>query len=151
MNTILLLLLPLALALPAQDPLVQLESNQDFVIGSSCTIEAFDDQENLDEGKLEECGDCFENADTEEKAKTCTIEHLPYFYDECRIWIESPTAPLEEVLHASSVEEALLVHQEAALAFVVAFLQVVRHELEEELPVEGLEELLLSVVDRPRT
>ena len=100
MNTILLLLLPLALALalPAQDPLVQLESNQDFVIGSSCTIEAFDDQENLDEGKLEECGDCFENADTEEKAKTCTIEHLPYFYDECKIWIESPTAPLEEVL-----------------------------------------------------
>merc|ERR1712240_926375 len=67
-------------------------------IGSSCTIEAFDDQENLDEGKLEECGDCFENADTEEKAKTCTIEHLPYFYDECKIWIESPTAPLEEVL-----------------------------------------------------
>ena len=98
MNTILLLLLPLALALPAQDPLVLLESNQDFVIGSSCTIEAFDDQENLDEGKLEECGDCFENADTEEKAKTCTIEHLPYFYDECKIWIESPTAPLEEVL-----------------------------------------------------
>ena len=98
MNTILLLLLPLALALPAQDPLVQLESNQDFVIGSSCTIEAFDDQENLDEGKLKECGDCFENADTEEKAKTCTIEHLPYFYDECKIWIESPTAPLEEVL-----------------------------------------------------
>ena len=98
MNTILLLLLPLALALPAQDPLVQLESNQDFVIGSSCTIKAFDDQENLDEGKLEECGDCFENADTEEKAKTCTIEHLPYFYDECKIWIESPTAPLEEVL-----------------------------------------------------
>ena len=98
MNTILLLLLPLALALPVQDPLVQLESNQDFVIGSSCTIEAFDDQENLDEGKLEECGDCFENADTEEKAKTCTIEHLPYFYDECKIWIESPTAPLEEVL-----------------------------------------------------
>merc|ERR1712012_218200 len=96
MNTILLLLL--ALALPAQDPLVQLESNQDSVIGSSCTIEAFDDQENLDEGKLEECGDCFENADTEEKAKTCTIEHLPYFYDECKIWIESPTAPLEEVL-----------------------------------------------------
>ena len=98
MNTILLLLLPLALALPAQDPLVQLESNQDFVIGSSCTIEAFDDEENLDEGKLEECGDCFENADTEEKAKACTIEHLPYFYDECKIWIESPTAPLEEVL-----------------------------------------------------
>ena len=98
MNTILLLLLPLALALPAQDPLVQLESNQDFVIGSSCTIEAFDDEENLDEEKLEECGDCFENADTEEKAKTCTIEHLPYFYDECKIWIESPTAPLEEVL-----------------------------------------------------
>ena len=98
MKTILLLLLPLALALPAQDPLVQLESNQDFVIGSSCTIEAFDDEENLDEGKLEECGDCFENADTEEKAKTCTIEHLPYFYDECKIWIESPTAPLEEVL-----------------------------------------------------
>ena len=98
MNTILLLLLPLALALPAQDPLVQLESNQDFVIGSSSTIEAFDDEENLDEGKLEECGDCFENADTEEKAKTCTIEHLPYFYDECKIWIESPTAPLEEVL-----------------------------------------------------
>merc|ERR1719204_2772955 len=92
MNTILLLLLPLALALPAQDPLVQLESNQDFVIGSSCTIEAFDDEENLDEGKLEECGDCFENADTEEKAKTCTIKHLPYFYDECKIWIESPTA-----------------------------------------------------------
>merc|ERR1712013_879226 len=77
MNTILLLLLPLALALPAQDPLVQLESNQDFVIGSSCTIEAFD---------------------AEEKAKTCTIEHLPYFYDERKIWIESPTAPLEEVL-----------------------------------------------------
>ena len=98
MKTFLLLLLPLALALRAQDPLVQLESNQDFVIGSSCTIEAFDDEENLDEGKLEECGDCFENADTEEKAKTCTIEHLPYFYDECKIWIESPTAPLEEVL-----------------------------------------------------
>merc|ERR1711972_563947 len=89
MNTILLLLLSLALALPAQDPLVQLESNQDFVIGSSCTIEAFDD--------------CFENADTEEKAKACTIEHLPYFYDECRIWIESPTAPLEEVPSASSM------------------------------------------------
>ena len=59
--------------------------------------------------------------------------------------------PQEEVLHASSVEEALLVHQEAAIAFVVAFLQVVRHELEEELPVEGLKELLLLVVDHPRT
>ena len=59
--------------------------------------------------------------------------------------------PLEEVLHASSVEEALLVHQEVALAFVVAFLQVVRHELEEELPEGGLEELLLLVVDRQRT
>ena len=58
---------------------------------------------------------------------------------------------LEEVLHASSVEEALLAHQEAAIAFVVAFLQVVRHELEEELQEGGLEELLLLVVDHPRT
>ena len=49
------------------------------------------------------------------------------------------------------VEEALLVHQEAALAFVVAFLQVARHELEEELPEGDLEELLLLVVDRQRT
>ena len=59
--------------------------------------------------------------------------------------------PLEEVLHASSVEEALLEHQVVALAFVVAFLQVVRHELEEELQEGGLEELLLLVVDRQRT
>ena len=59
--------------------------------------------------------------------------------------------PLEEVLHASSVEEALQVHQEVALAFVVAFLQVARHELEEELPEGDLEELLLLVVDRQRT
>merc|ERR1712037_522944 len=63
MKSLLLLLFPLAFALPAQDQLVQLESNEDFVIGSSCTI-----------------------------------EHLPNFYEECKIWIESPTAPLEDVL-----------------------------------------------------
>merc|ERR1712228_905781 len=80
MKTLLLLLLPLAFALPAQDPLVQLESNEDFVIGSSCTIEALDEAGTLD------------------TAKACTIEHLPNFYEECKIWIESPTAPLEDVL-----------------------------------------------------
>merc|ERR1711971_654202 len=26
------------------------------------------------------------------------IEHLPNFYEECKIWIESPTAPLEDVM-----------------------------------------------------
>merc|ERR1712203_980730 len=71
MKTLLVLLFPLAFALPAQDKLAQLETNEDFVIGSSCTLEA---------------------------AKACTIEHLPNFYDECKIWIESPTAPLEDVL-----------------------------------------------------
>merc|ERR1711971_922580 len=95
----LLLLLPLAFALPAQDPLlVQLESNEDFVIGSSCTIEALDGDGNLDEATLEKCGDCFEAADTLDTAKACTIEHLPNFYEECKIWIESPTAPLEDVM-----------------------------------------------------
>merc|ERR1739840_29558 len=94
-----LLLLPLAFALPAQDPLmVQLESNEDFVIGSSCTIEALDGDGNLDEATLEKCGDCFEKANTLETAKACTIEHLPNFYEECKIWIESPTAPLEDVM-----------------------------------------------------
>ena len=92
------LLLPLAFALPAQDQLVQLESNEDFVIGSSCTIEAIDEDGNLDEASLDKCGDCFEKADTLEAAKACTIEHLPNFYEECKIWIESPTAPLEDVL-----------------------------------------------------
>merc|ERR1712088_1230402 len=88
MKTLLVLLFPLASALPAQDQLAQLETNEDFVIGSSCTIEAI----------LDKCGDCFEKADTLEAAKACTIEHLPNFYEECKIWIESPTAPLEDVL-----------------------------------------------------
>merc|ERR1712001_682999 len=92
MKSLLLLLLPLAFALPAQDQLVQLETNEDFVIGSSCTIEALDEDGNLDEATLDKCGDCLE------KAKACTIEHLPNFYEECKIWIESPTAPLEDVL-----------------------------------------------------
>ena len=99
MKTLLLLLFPLAFALPAQDPLVQLETNEDFVIGSSCTIEAIDGDDNLNEGTLDKCGDCFEKADSVEKAKACTIEHLPTFYEECKIWIESPTAPEEDVLH----------------------------------------------------
>merc|ERR1712172_453258 len=99
MKTLLLLLLPMAFGLPAQDPLlVQLESNEDFVIGSSCTIEALDGDGNLDEATLEKCGDCFEKADTLDTAKACTIEHLPNFYEECKIWIESPTAPLEDVM-----------------------------------------------------
>merc|ERR1711990_999530 len=93
MKTLLVLLFPLVFALPAQDQLVQLETNEDFVIGSSCTIEALDEEATLDK-----CGDCFEKADTLETAKACTIEHLPNFYEECKIWIESPTAPLEDVL-----------------------------------------------------
>merc|ERR1712088_365825 len=80
MKTLLVLLFPLAFALPAQDQLAQLETNEDFVIGSSCTIEAIDGDDTLD------------------AAKACTIGHLPNFYEECKIWIESPTAPLEDVL-----------------------------------------------------
>ena len=81
------------------------ESNAAFVVTSSCVVEALDEEGNLDEEKVNTCGKCFEEAEklgateeSEEAAKVCTIEHLPNFYDECKIWIESPTAPLEDVL-----------------------------------------------------
>merc|ERR1712130_997517 len=77
MKTLLLLLFPLAFALPAQDPLAQLETNEDFVIGSSCTIEAIDGDDNLDEGTLDKCGDCFEKADSVERPRHARLSIFP--------------------------------------------------------------------------
>ena len=48
----LLILLPLALGLP-QSQRNKLEKNEDFVIGSSCAVEAFSPQGKLDLSKLE--------------------------------------------------------------------------------------------------
>ena len=48
--------------------------------------------------------------------------------------------PQEEVLHASTLEEALPVHLEEALAFAVAFLRVERHEPVVEHQEGGREE-----------
>ena len=81
------------------------ESNAAFVVTSSCVVEALDEEGNLDEEKVNTCGKCFEeaeklgaNEESEEAAKACTIEHLPNVYEECKEAIESPEAPLSEVL-----------------------------------------------------
>ena len=47
------ILLPLALGLPQSELELKLEKNEDFVIGSSCAVEAFSAQGKLDLSKLE--------------------------------------------------------------------------------------------------
>merc|ERR1712032_666565 len=86
MKTLLLLLLALACAMPmpqgsnpnegkdsseedsdesneTSEDLQELESNEDFVVTSSCFVEAMDGDGNLDEQTLEKCVQCFEEAD----------------------------------------------------------------------------------------
>ena len=126
MKTLLLLLLALACAMPmpqgskanedsseedsdesneTSEDLQELESNEDFVVTSSCFVEALDGDGNLDEQTLEKCVQCFEEADAlgegedaVEAAKACTVEHLPNFYQDCKDGIESPAVPQAEVL-----------------------------------------------------
>ena len=122
MKTLFILLLALACAMPmpqgkesseeesdesneTSEDLQELEGNEDFVITSSCFVEAFDGDGNLDEQTLEKCVQCFEEADdlgegvdSAEAAKACTVEHLPNFYQDCKDGIESPTVPQDEVL-----------------------------------------------------
>merc|ERR1712227_483173 len=80
------------------------ETSEDFVVGSACTVEALDQDGNLDEEKLEKCSQCFDKSNTLEEAESieaataCTVEHLPNVYEECKEAIESPEAPLSEVL-----------------------------------------------------
>ena len=87
------------------EDLQELEGNEDFVVTSSCFVEATDEEGNLDEQTLEKCVQCFEEADALgetadglEAAKACTVEHLPNFYQDCKDGIESPTVPQAEVL-----------------------------------------------------
>merc|ERR1719427_461794 len=87
------------------EDLQELETNEDFVVTSSCFVEALDGDGNLDEQTLERCVQCFEEADAlgegedaVEAAKACTVEHLPNFYEDCKDGIESPTVPAAEVL-----------------------------------------------------
>merc|ERR1719220_898181 len=87
------------------EDLQELETNEDFVVTSSCFVEATDGDGNLDEQTLEKCVQCFEEADAlgegedaVEAAKACTVEHLPNFYEDCKDGIESPTVPEAEVL-----------------------------------------------------
>merc|ERR1711994_1136671 len=83
-----------------------LETNEDFVIASSCVVEALDEDGNLDEEAVEKCGQCFADADIPdleeeyafEAAKACTTEHLPNIYEDCRDLIESPDDNEAEVL-----------------------------------------------------
>ena len=125
MKTLLIFLLALACAMPrpqyksgpqgkesseeesneTSEDLQELEGNEDFVVTSSCFVEATDEEGNLDEPKLEKCVQCFEEADAlgeaadgVEAAKACTIEHLPNFYQDCKDGIESPTVSQAEVL-----------------------------------------------------
>merc|ERR1712213_172848 len=86
------------------EDLQELETNEDFVVGSACTVEALDQDGNLDEEKLEKCSQCFDKSNTLEEAESieaataCTVKHLPNVYEECKEAIESPEAPLSEVL-----------------------------------------------------
>ena len=120
MKTFFILLLAFALAMPmpqgkdsseeesseeSNETSEELEDNEDFVITSSCFVEATDGDDNLDEQTLENCVQCFEEADALEEealeveaAKNCTVEHLPNFYEDCKDGIESPTVPEAEVL-----------------------------------------------------
>ena len=123
MKTFFILLLALACAMPMPqgkdsseeesneesnetgEDLQELEGNEDFVITSSCFVEATDGDGNLDEQTLENCVQCFEEADALEEealeveaAKNCTVEHLPNFYEDCKDGIESPSVPQAEVL-----------------------------------------------------
>merc|ERR1711936_481699 len=83
-----------------------LETNEDFVIASSCVVEALDEDGNLDEEAVEKCGQCFADADIPdleeeyaiEAAKACTTEHLPNIYEDCKNLIESPDDNEAEVL-----------------------------------------------------
>ena len=86
MKTLLIFLLALACAMPrpqyksgpqgkesseeesmesneTSEDLQELEGNEDFVVTSSCFVEATDEEGNLDEPKLEKCVQCFEEAD----------------------------------------------------------------------------------------
>merc|ERR1712001_285305 len=125
MKTFFILLLAFALAMPMPqgkdsseeeskegeesnetgEDLQELEGNEDFVITSSCFVEATDGDGNLDEQTLEKCVQCFEEADalgegvdSVEAAKACIVEHLPNFYEDCKEGIESPSVPAAEVL-----------------------------------------------------
>ena len=49
----LVILLPLAVGLPQSQLELKLEKSEDFVIGSSCAVEAFSPEGNLDLSKLE--------------------------------------------------------------------------------------------------
>ena len=105
---LLLLLLPLALARP-QSQLKLLETNEDFVLGSSCAVEAVSsDGEHWDEAKAERCANCFDVATTIPAGKACVIKYLPNIYSECREEVESATV-VESVVYQCFMASVRLV------------------------------------------
>ena len=94
-----LLLAPLLLApLAAGASLRELETNEDFIIGSSCAIEAIDSTTlELDEGRLEKCGNCFDKETTLEGAYGCVVTHLPNLYSACRDVVDAEDSTEEDV------------------------------------------------------
>ena len=59
----------------------------------------------MDEQTLENCVQCFEEADALEEealeveaAKNCTVEHLPNFYEDCKDGFEPATESRDEVM-----------------------------------------------------
>merc|ERR1712024_185547 len=87
------------------EDLQQLEGNPDFVIMSSCFVEATDGDGNLDEQTLENCVQCFEKTDGQETyaleveaVKNCTIEYLPNFYEDCKDGFDPATDSSDEVM-----------------------------------------------------
>merc|ERR1712099_105424 len=62
------------------EDLQELETNEDFVIASSCVVEALEEEYAF------------------EAAKACTTEHLPNIYEDCKNLIESPDDNEAEVL-----------------------------------------------------
>merc|ERR1712001_298989 len=155
MKTLFILLLALACALPLPTPEESNESsgeeseeinetgedvqeveveeiNEDFVIISSCVVEAMDEDGNLNEETLDKCGQCFNEAEKQEgyeAATACALEHLPNIYEDCKDLIESPDDNEADVL-------------ECFIDFVKVFDQTgeIQERVKEDLGKEGEEE-----------
>merc|ERR1712061_375774 len=155
MKTLFILLLALACALPLPTPEESNESsgeeseeinetgedvqkveveeiNEDFVIISSCVVEAMDEDGNLNEETLDKCGQCFNEAEKQEgyeAATACALEYLPNIYEDCKDLIESPDDNEADVL-------------ECFIDFVKVFDQTgeIQERVKEDLGKEGEEE-----------
>lgn len=134
----LLLLLPLALALPLQQEGDTAESSDpEFVLGASCTAEGLTPEGEYDQGKIAECGECWENLGQGTEARECVARFLPNIGVACRELLEVEEEDQAEILRCFYDYVLSLDKAEEVRQGVRQFLELTDTDEEEEEEVDS--------------